>query len=162
MITREQALAALASLNPAPVFLQAYHSKRLPENLDIYFGPPEEFFLAPDTQGTYTEGRLVPILDDGNFGIVTFLDPATKSLLKKDVEVPSEVVAQFQNWQQYLADLLIWIAETVEDDDAVRRIAGVLQFKYADETLAFLERVAHEPHDQYETSKSAFLSSLKA
>jgi hypothetical protein len=40
---------------------------RLPENLDVYFGAPEEFFLAPDTLPPYTRGRLVPVLDDGNF-----------------------------------------------------------------------------------------------
>ena len=67
-----------------------YRQKRLPENLDIYFSPPEEFFLASDTQSPYTDGGLIPILDDGNFGIVTFLDPETRTIVQKDVECPFE------------------------------------------------------------------------
>src|SRR5262245_11649442 len=102
--TRDQAYAALASLKPAPIFLESYRSRPLPENLDIYFGPPEEFFIAPETQDPCTGGRLVPILDDGNFGLVTFLDPDTKALVQIDVESPGEVRASFRHWQQYLAD----------------------------------------------------------
>ncbi len=60
MGTREQAQAARASLNPAPIFLDAYRSQRLPLNLDIFVGVPEEFFLAPDTETAYTGGRLIP------------------------------------------------------------------------------------------------------
>src|SRR5262245_30295256 len=96
--TREQAFAALASLNPAQVFLDSYRIKRLPENLDIYFGPPEEFFIAPDTQELYTRKRMVPILDDGNFGLVTFLDPDTRELVQIDVESCAESRAVFQHW----------------------------------------------------------------
>ena len=48
--TREQAYDALASLDPASVFLEWYRVKRLHEDLDLYLGPPEEFFIAPDTQ----------------------------------------------------------------------------------------------------------------
>jgi hypothetical protein len=65
--TREQAFAGLASLNPAPVFLDSYRNRHLVENVEIYFGPPEEFFIAPETQALYTRDRLVPILDDENF-----------------------------------------------------------------------------------------------
>src|SRR5262245_32575415 len=102
--TRKQASAAPASFNPAPVFLDSYRVNPLPENLDIYFGPPEEFFIAPDTQELYTHNRLVPILDDGNFGLVTFLDPDTRNLVQIDVESPAETRAVFRHWQQYLAD----------------------------------------------------------
>src|SRR5262249_54620162 len=109
MATREQAQAALAALNPAPVFLGAYRGERLPMDLDIFVGVPEEFFLAPDTETTYTGGRLIPILDDGNFGIITFYDPDARTLVQKDVESPREILARFGDWQQYLADLMIRI-----------------------------------------------------
>ena len=114
--TREQAYRALAALKPAPIFLQSYEVKQLPENLDIYFGPPEEFFIAPDTQELYTHGRLVPILDDGHFGLVTLCDPAARTLLQMDVESPEDKTV-FRHWQQYLAELMIRIAESIDSDD---------------------------------------------
>lgn len=126
--TREQAYAALASLNPAPVFLESYRVKPLPENLDIYFGPPEEFFIAPDTQELYTRNRLIPILDDGNFGQVTFLDPDTRELVQMYVESPEESRTVFRHWQDYLADLMARLGETVDDDDRFRRMAELVGF----------------------------------
>jgi hypothetical protein len=135
--TREQAYAALASLNPAPVFLESYRVRPLPENLDIYFGPPEEFFIAPDTQEIYACDRLVPILDDGNFDLVTFLDPGSGELVQLDVETPDEPRAIFRHWQQYLAALMIRMAESVDDDARVRRIAGLVGFAHTDELFEY-------------------------
>jgi hypothetical protein len=130
--TREQAYDALASLKPAKVFLSSYSVKPLPENLDIYFGPPEEFFIATDTQEPYTHGRLVPILDDGNFGLVTFLDPKTGNLVEVDVESPDKDRATFHDWQHYLADLMNRIEESVDDDEQVRRMARLIGFAHTD------------------------------
>jgi hypothetical protein len=137
--TREQPYAALASLNPAPVFLDSYRVRPLPKNLDIYFGPPEEFFIAPDTQELYTHNRLVPILDDGNFGLVTFLDPSTRELVQMDVESPDELRAIFRHWQQYLADLMVQVGESV-DDDCVRYIAELVGFTHTDELFEYFAR----------------------
>ena len=105
-MTREKALATLKQLNPAPVFLDSYHKKQLPENLDIFFGPPEEFFMTIENQDPYNEGRLVPILDDGNFGVVTFFDPLKGLLVQKDVEDPDNILRSFQNWQQFVASIV--------------------------------------------------------
>lgn len=138
--TREQACAALASLNPAQVFLESYRVRSLPENLDIYFGPPEEFFIAPETQGLYTHDRLVPILDDGNFGLVTFLDPGTRELVQRDVEAPDEARATYSHWQQYLADLMLRVGEAEDDDDRVRRIAALVDFSHTDALYQYFER----------------------
>lgn len=138
--TREHAYGALASLNPAPVFLESYRVKSLPENLDIYFGPPEEFFIAPDTQEIYTRNHLVPILDDGNFGLVLFLDPHTKELVQMDIESPDEFRAVFRHWQQYLADLMLRVGESVDEDNRVRRIAVLVGFAYPDELFEFFAR----------------------
>jgi hypothetical protein len=132
MFTREEAYAELASLKPANVFLESYRVKRLPENLDIYFGPPEEFFIAPDTQEPYTHNRLIPILDDGNFDLVTFLDPGTRELVQIDVESPEEARMVFKHWQQYLADLTVRVGEVVDDDSRVRRMAELVGFTYID------------------------------
>ncbi|HEY1378542.1 MAG TPA: hypothetical protein VGF55_17210 [Gemmataceae bacterium] len=158
--TRQQAYQTLAALNPAPVFLQSYEVKRLPENLDIHFGPPEEFFLAADTQDPYTRGRLVPLLDDSNFGLVTFYDPADGSLVQMDVEEPGRVRERFANWQQYLADLMIVIGESGVEDERFRRIAGLVQFGHVDELFAFFDRVAALPHDDYHAARRQFVSGI--
>ena len=138
--TREQAFDALSSLKPAAIFLDSYRVKPLPENLDIYFGPPEEFFIAPDTQEVYTCNRLVPLLEDGNFGLVTFLDPDTRELVQMDVESPDESPATFRHWQQYLAALMIRIGEAADEDERVRRIAKLIGFAHTDELFAHFAR----------------------
>lgn len=127
--TREDAYRTLAALNPAPVFLQAYHTESLPEDLDLYFRPPEEFFLAPDSQARYTEGHWVPILDDGSFSTVTFCDPTTLTLRQMYVEVPGEVQATFPNWEAFLDDLMNWVLESEEDDERLRRIAELIEYR---------------------------------
>jgi hypothetical protein len=138
--SREQAYAALASLNPVPVFLDTYRLRPLPEDLDIYVGPPEEFFIAPETQEPYTRNRLVPILDDGNFGVVTFLDPASRNLVRIDVESPHDPYEPFQHWQQYLAHLMLRVGESIDSDDQVRRIAELIGFSHANKLFEYYER----------------------
>ena len=158
--TREQSLAALASLDPATVFLDSYRIERLPENLDIYFGPPEEFFLAPDTQVLYTNNRLIPILDDGNFGVVTFLDPDTRDIVLMGVEFPDESRTTFRNWQQYLAALMICIGESVEEDERVRQIAKLVGFSHLDALFAFFGQVHGLGSEAWRDAKRKFLSGI--
>jgi hypothetical protein len=160
--TREQALDALASLKPAGVFLDSYRVKPLPENLDVYFGPPEEFFIAPDTQEVYTRNRLIPILDDGNFGLVTFLDPVTKELVQMDVESPDESRATSRHWQQYLAALMIRIGESVDEDEGVRRRAKLVGFAYTDELFAYFTRTQGLSGDAWQDARRRFLLGIPA
>jgi hypothetical protein len=161
MATREQARKALEGLSPAPIFLEAYRSERLPMDLQIDFGPPEEFFLAPDTVSAYTDGRLIPILDDGNFGIVTFYDPDTGALLQKDVESPQEILDRFENWQQYLASLMMRFAETIDDDEDLRNIAELIGFRHFQELMAFYDHEPGEPFDQYERRRREFIDNVR-
>lgn len=158
--TREQALAALRLWNPAPVFLDSYASRKLPEHLDIFFGPPEEFFIAPDTQDVYTGGRLVPILDDGNFGLITFHD-AAGTLVEKDIEAPDETQATYRNWQQYLAGLMLRIGEAVDDDDRVRRIAGLVGLRFTEELFLFWQRSTHLSGEEYHQARREFVEAQK-
>jgi hypothetical protein len=160
--TREQAYATLVSLNPATVFLDSYRVKRLPENLDIYIGPPEEFFLAPDTQELYTHHRLIPILDDGNFGRVTFLDPETRELVQMDVESPAESRAVFRHWQQYLAELMIRICESEDDDSRVWRLAGLVGFAFVDELFEDFDRTQALSGDAWWEARRQFPLSIPA
>lgn len=163
MTIRDEARHALGLLNPSPVFLQIYEGRRLPESLDIYFGCPEEFFLAPDTLPAYTEGRLIPILDDGNFDLITFYDPTSGGLVQKDIESPHEVRARFASWQQYLADLMIRIAESIDDDERLRRVARLIDFQHFDELLAFLDACRdHPPAEEYYRRKARFLDAIPA
>jgi hypothetical protein len=162
MATRDEALAALITLNTAPIFVESYRARQLPENLEIYFGPPEEFFLAGESQSPYVKGGLIPILDDGNFGVVTFLDPKTRSLIQKDVEAPHEALARFENWQQYLGDLTIRIAESVDDNDRLSAICKLIDFRYLTETLAFLDSNNEASFEEFNTKRASFLASIPA
>lgn len=157
MVTREEAARILASLGVAEVFAESYRTKRLPLNLDIHFGPPEEFFLAPETQDAYTEGRLIPLLDDGNFGVVTFYDPDNNSFVQKAVELPTESLAVFASWQQYLADLFIGIAESDVSDGELEQVAALIGFRHMERTFSFLGN----PDDRnWSTRRREFIASL--
>lgn len=157
---RERAFAALASLKPAQVFLDSYRFRLLPENLDIYFGPPEEFFLTESSSEAYTRGGLIPILDNGNFDTVTFLDPATGELAQIDVETPGESRDRFVHWQQYLANLMIVIGESIADDERLRRIAVLIGFDYTDALFDFYTRIQHFDGERYWESRRQFLHAL--
>lgn len=160
--TREEAFEALASLQPAAVFLDSYRCESLPENLDIYLGPPEEFFIAADTQELYTGNRLVPILDDGNFGLVTFLDPDTGQLVQIDVETPDERRATFQHWQQFLADLMIRIGGSEDDDERVRRMAELVAFAHTDQLFEYFARSQELSGNAWQEARRKFLLSIPA
>ncbi len=160
--TREQAYAALASLKPAQVFLDSYRVKQLPENLEIYIGPPEEFFLAPDTQELYTHNRLIPILDDGNFGLVMFLDPDTRELVQMEVEAPAESRTIFRHWQQFLADLMIRIGDSVGDDRRVQYMAELVGFAHTDELFKFFASTEAVSGDAWWEARRQFLLNLPA
>ena len=57
-VTREQSYAALASLHPAPIFLQCYQQETLPDMMELFFRPPEVFFISPEIQTQYTQDVL--------------------------------------------------------------------------------------------------------
>ncbi len=160
--SREQAYAALGSLKPAQVFLDSYRVRPFPENLDLYFGPPEEFFVAPDTQERYTPNRLIPVLDDGTFGLVTFLDPSSSQLVQMAIESPDEACATFQHWQQWLADLMIRIGESVDDDERVRRMAELVGFTHLDELFDYFTRTRELKGDASREARRRFPLSVRS
>ena len=49
-VTREQSYTALASLHPAPILLQCYQQEALPDMMELFFRPPEVFFISPEIQ----------------------------------------------------------------------------------------------------------------
>ena len=157
--SREQAYDALVRWQPAPIFLESYRSNRLPENLDIFCGPPEEFFLSPESQTIYTHERIIPILDNGNFDLVVFDDPAADQLMQIPIEDPTDIT-RFLNWQQYLAHLMLRVGESVDDDHRIRRIADLIHFRYVDRLFDLWERVGHSPYDEYMQSCRSFVAEL--
>src|SRR6516162_3078887 len=148
-VAREQALETLTMLGVAPIFLQSYKDEPLPKDLDLFFRAPGEFFIGPETQEFYTEGRLIPLLDNGSFALVLFYDPQNKAFIRKYIEDP-EVEIHYANWQQYLADLMIEIAEGKDADDSeLAEIATLIEFKHLEETIAFLDSLPESSYDQY-------------
>lgn len=164
MVTREQALKTLKSLKPAPVFIQCYQKDDLPYDLDIYFSVPEEFFmLTADEQEVYTNGRLIPLLDDGNFDVVLYYDPEENGFVQMDVD-EGKVDARFANWQQYVASLLIRIAESIDDDADLKAISKTVGFKYFRELTSLLKTFGESDDDdegeEEERAKRKFIESL--
>lgn len=161
--TREQSFNALASLQPAAVFLEAYQGHSLPHNLASFFGPPEELFIAPDSQAPYTKGHLIPLLDDGCFCTVTLFNPSTGRLIQRSMELPEEGIVTLQNWQQYLATVMLRMAESLEEEeDAIRAIAAILDFHHVDALLAHLEHAQALTGDAWWQARAAFPVSLPA
>src|SRR5205823_1760609 len=108
----------------------------------------------------YTRGHLIPILDDGNFGVVTFLDPDTRALIQIHVESPDECATTFQHWQQYLAQVMIRIAEVAEDDERVRRIAALIQFSHTKQLFEYLDRAQQLDGDAWWEARRLFPLSI--
>ena len=105
---------------------------------------------------------MIPILDDGNFGIVTFLDPETRTIVQKDVERPFEEYARFEKWQQYLGSLVINMAESIDDDERLRLMSDLIGYKYFEETLTLLDSLGNAPYEEYQRAKAGFLAILRA
>ncbi|MBL9091142.1 MAG: LYR motif-containing protein [Planctomycetaceae bacterium] len=158
--SRNDAFDCLVALDVATVFLDSYRGKKLPENLDSYFGPPEEFFVAADTQEPYTDGELIPILDDGNFSVVTFCDPLQQHFVQYFVESPKSPINKFLSWQQYLADLLIHVGESMEDDERVRRVASIVGFQNSDLLFKFFAAAEDGSYDEYMRLRDEFVHGI--
>jgi hypothetical protein len=102
----------------------------------------------------------VPILDDGNFGLVTFHDPNARRLLEIYVETPGEICAEFNNWQQYLANLLLRIGEAEDDDARVLRVSELVGFRYAEELFDFWHRTNTLRGDEFNAESRNFLAGI--
>ncbi|MFD1245075.1 hypothetical protein [Paralysiella testudinis] len=160
--TREEAFEALFSMRPAKVFLDSYRMKILPENLDFYFGPPDEFFIEPEAQELYTGNYLIPILDDGNFDLIIFLDPATREIIEMDIESPYEYRTVFKSWQQYLASLMMRIREGVDEDERVIRMAHLIGFEYLEELFSHFTQTAKLQSDAWQEAQDRFIADIPA
>lgn len=159
---REEGYSWLQALGVARVFLESYRVRRLPEDLDNRFGPPEEFFtLDSSSQSDYDEGgRLVALLDDGNFDAILFFDRLRGDFVLKDVEIPSRVQRRFASWQQYLATLVRDLWEAERSDAALGRVAELIGFSHLPATISLLERVNESSDSEREAAWQAFIDGL--
>ena len=137
-VTREQCYTALASLHPAPIFLQCYQQETLPDMMELYFRPPEVFFITPEIQVQYTNDVLIPNLDEGSFDTAILLHPHTGALYRYSIELPQQPLHTFPSWRQYLADLMLRIAELAEDDAEIVHLGNIIGFTDFDALFAFL------------------------
>ncbi len=164
--TREEALAILTRWEPAEAFLDAYSRStadsilHLPEHLEIYVGVPEEFFIAPETQADYVESGCAPILDNGNFDVVTFSDPDARFMMQMSPEHPGEIWARFECWQQYLAHVVLRVLETEDDDQQVRRIADLVRFRHLESLLAHRDAGPRLSGPDFELAETRFIANL--
>jgi hypothetical protein len=100
---------------------------------------PNEFRNATlDEWKPLTEGRLIPIVDDGNFYNICLFDPQRRKFVMKFVEEPEQTVREFDSWQQYLAYALLEIAESGPGEDELAQLAEVMGFRYTPELLSLL------------------------
>jgi hypothetical protein len=160
MVTRAEVLGWIRRLGLADVFCRLYLREPVPYHLDVHFGCPEELFSPTGQQSTFTEGGLIPLLDDGNFGLILLFDPLSGQFIEKDIEGGGEVQTRYDNWQQYLAELMIRIADSGADDEKLRGIAEMVGFRYLAETLQFLDSCGNLPFDEYHRRKEAFRMQL--
>ena len=137
-----ESLDTIRALGLAPVFEDLYFAREVPANLGIYMCYPRQFRNATlDEWKPLTEGRLVPIVDDGNFYNICLFDPRRRKFVIKFVEEPEETVREFDSWQQFLAYALLQIAESGPGEDELIRLADVMGFHYTPGLLLLLREM---------------------
>ena len=81
---------------------------------------------------------VVPILDEGSFDTAILLHPYSGELFCFSIELPQQALRSYANWQQYLADLMLRLAEIEEDDAEVVRLGKLIGFEDFDALFALL------------------------
>ena len=77
----KESLEIIRSLGLPIVFEDLYWGRAVPLDLDIYMSYPAQFRDETlDDWRPLTNGRLVPLVDDGNFFNICFFDPDRTSL----------------------------------------------------------------------------------
>ena len=103
---------------------------------------PSQFRSASlNTWLPLTEGRLIPIVDDGNFYDICLYDPQQRKFVVKFIEEPDKPVREFDSWQQYLAYKLLEIAESGPSEGELIAIAEAVGFNYTAELLSLLREM---------------------
>jgi hypothetical protein len=93
---------------------------------------------------------------------VLFLDPDADALVLIDIESPGQVRSTFRHWQQYLAHLMIQVAESEESDDRIRRIAELIGFAHTRELFEYFDRMQNLSDDAWWEARRQFPLSIPA
>jgi hypothetical protein len=138
-----ESLDTIRTLGLAPVFEDLYFGREVPANLQIYMRYPTEFRnTTPDKWNPLTEGgRLVPIVDDGNFYNICLFDALRRKFVVKSVEEPERMVREFDSWQQYLAYTLLEIGDSGASENELIQVAETVEFRHTAELLSFLREM---------------------
>ena len=138
-----ESLNTIRSLGLAPIFEDLYFGREVPANLRVYMSYPSQFRSASlSTWLPLTEGRLIPIVDDGNFYDICLYDPQQRKFVVKFIEEPDRTVREFDSWQQYLAYKLLEIAESGPTEGELIEVAEAVGFNHAPELLSLLREMA--------------------
>ena len=70
-------------------------------------------------------------------------------------------VCALSELQQYLGSLVINMAESIDDDERLRRMSDLVGYKYFEETLTLLNSLGDAPHEEYQRAKTDFLATLR-
>ncbi len=153
-----ESLRAIRSLTLAPVFEDLYFGRDVPANLQIYLRYPREFHDAsPGDLRRLTEGRFVPLVNDGNLDTVCLFDPERRSFVVKSLDEPETVVQEFDHWQQFLAAKLLEIADSGPSRAELRAIAAIVGFRRTPELLALLDELESLPDAEVDTRSAEFV-----
>ena len=92
-----ESLNTIRSLGLAPIFEDLYFGREVPANLRVYMSYPSQFRSASlSTWLPLTEGRLIPIVDDGNFYDICLYDPQQRKFVVKGVTVSASARAKIE------------------------------------------------------------------
>jgi hypothetical protein len=54
------------------------------------------------------------------------------------------------------------MAESIDDDERLERMADLVGFKYLEETLSLLDSLGNAPYEETQRAKAGFLAGLQA
>jgi len=137
-----ESLNTIRSLGLAPIFEDLYFGREVPANLRVYMSYPSQFRSGSlNTWLPLTEGRLIPIVDDGNFYNVCLYEPQQRKFVVKFIEEPDKTAREFDSWQQYLAYKLLEIADSGPSEAELTEVAEAVGFNYTPELLLLLREM---------------------
>jgi hypothetical protein len=109
----KESLETIRSLELSGVFEDLYWGRDVPFDLDIYMSYPAQFRdTSLEDWHPLTSGGLVPVVDDGNFYNICFLDPDRNVFVVKFIGNPDVIISEYSSWQQYLANCLMEMADS--------------------------------------------------
>ncbi len=159
-ISRDDARNLIIELRLPAIVLDIFDGRPGPEPLDLWLGAPDTYYMLPPGQeSAYAPDRLVPLLDDGNSYAFLAYDRLRHGFVWFDIESRVDPEAlKCRSWPEIVATLLVSQWESEYEDDRLREIAALLEFKAID---LVLDACAHDTRHQAQEHER-FMESLLA